>query len=157
MVQLSQPHMTTGKTIALIIWAFVSRVMSLFQYTVWVCHNFPAEKQSSLISWLQSRFAVILEPKRGNLSLLSTFSPSFCHEVMGPDAMILVFLIFSLKPALSLSPFTLIRGSWVPLRFLPLEWWYLRFWGCWCFSRLSWFQVVTHAAQHFSWCALHIS
>ena len=47
MVQLSQPNMTAEKTIALAIWTFVSRVTSVFQHTVYVCHSFPAEKQSS--------------------------------------------------------------------------------------------------------------
>ena len=45
-VQLSE-YMTTGKTIALIIWAFVGRVMSAFQHTIEVCHSFPAKKQTS--------------------------------------------------------------------------------------------------------------
>ena len=55
-----------------------------------------------LISWLQLPPRVILEPKKRKSVSTSTFSPSICHEVMGPDAMILVFLIFSFKPALSL-------------------------------------------------------
>ena len=44
-----------------------------------------------LISWLQSPSAVILEPKKRKSVTVSTFSPSICHEVLGPDAMILVF------------------------------------------------------------------
>ena len=43
-----------------------------------------------LISWLQSPYAVILEPKKIKSVTVSTVSPSICHEVMGPDAMILV-------------------------------------------------------------------
>ena len=62
-----------------------------------------------LISWLQSSSAVILEPKKRKSVTASTFSPSICHEVMGLDAMILVFLIFNFKLALSLSSFTLIK------------------------------------------------
>ena len=62
-----------------------------------------------LISLLQSPSTVILEPKKRKSVTTSTFSPSICHEVMGPDAMILVFLIFSSKPALSLSSFTCIK------------------------------------------------
>ena len=61
------------------------------------------------MSWLQSLFAVILEPKKIKSVTVSTFPPSTCHEMMGADAMILVFLIFSLKPAFSLSSFTLIK------------------------------------------------
>ena len=58
---------------------------------------------SLLISWLQSPSTVILEMKKIKSATLSTFSPPICHKVMGPDAMILVFLILSFKPAFSLS------------------------------------------------------
>ena len=51
-----------------------------------------------LISWLQSPTAVILEPPKIKSVTVSTVSPSICHEVMGPDAMILVFWILSFKP-----------------------------------------------------------
>ena len=59
-----------------------------------------------LISWLQSPSAVILEPK--NIKS-ATVSPSICHEVMGPDAMIFVFWMLSFKPTFSLSSFTFIK------------------------------------------------
>ena len=59
------------------------------------------------ISWLQSPSAMILEPKKIKSVTVSTFSPSICHEVMGPDAMRLVFWMLSFKPAFSLSSFTL--------------------------------------------------
>ena len=59
-----------------------------------------------LISWLQSLSAVILEPKKIKFATVSTFSPSLCHEVMGWNAMILVFWMFYFKPAFSLSFFT---------------------------------------------------
>ena len=62
-----------------------------------------------LIPWLQSPSAVILEPKRIKSVTVSTVSPSICHEVMGPDAMILVFWMLSFKPTFSLSSFTSIK------------------------------------------------
>ena len=62
-----------------------------------------------LSSWLQSASAVILEPKKRKAVTASSFSPSIYHEVMGLDAVILVFLIFSFKSAFSLSSFTLIK------------------------------------------------
>ena len=62
-----------------------------------------------LISWLQSLFALILEPKKIKSITASTFSPSICHEVMGSDAMILVFWMLSFKPASSLSSFILLK------------------------------------------------
>ena len=67
-----------------------------------------------LISWLQSPSAVILEPKKIKSDTVSTVSPSICHEVMGPDAVILSFLMLSFKPTFSLSS----RGSLVLLCFL---------------------------------------
>ena len=91
MVQLSHPYMTTGKTIALTIQTFVSKVMFLFFNVIgFVIAFFPRSKHL-LISWLQSLSTVILEPKKINLVTASTFSPSIYQEVMGPDAMILVF------------------------------------------------------------------
>ena len=58
-----------------------------------------------LISWLQSPYAVILEPPKTKSVTVSIVSPSICHEVMGPDAMILVFWLLSFKPAFPLSSF----------------------------------------------------
>ena len=92
MVQLSHPHMTTGKTTALIIRTFVDKVMSLFfnMLSRFVIVFLPKSKHL-LISWLQSPCAVILEPKKIKSVTVSIISPSICHEVMGLDAMILVF------------------------------------------------------------------
>ena len=85
--------MTTGKIVALTIWIFVSKMMSLLFNTLsrFVIAFLPKSK-CLLISWLQSTSAVILEPKKIKSVSASTFSPSMCIEVMGPDAMILNFL-----------------------------------------------------------------
>ena len=69
---------------------------------------FPRSKRL-LISWLQSPSAVILEPKRIKSDTVSTVSPSISHEVMGPDAMILVFWMLSFKLTFSFSFFTFIN------------------------------------------------
>ena len=92
MAQLSHPYMTTGKTIALTRWTFVSKVMSLLLNILsrFVIAFLPRSKRL-LISWLQSPSAVILEPNKIKSVTVSIVSPSICHEVMGPDAMILVF------------------------------------------------------------------
>ena len=157
MVQLSQLHMNTGNTIALTIWTFVGKVMSLLFNTLSrFVIAFPPGSKHLLISWLQSPSTMILEPKKRKSVTASTFSPSICHEVLGPDAMILVFLIFSFKLAFPLYSFTLIKKFLVPLYFLPSECHHLHIWGCWCFSQQSLFQLVTYPAQHFSWCAQHI-
>ena len=91
-VQLSHPYTTTGKTIALTRWTFVGKVMSLLltMLSRLVITFLPRSKRL-LISWLQSPSAVILEPPKIKPDTVSTVSPSICYEVMGPDAMILVF------------------------------------------------------------------
>ena len=88
-VQLSHSYMTTGKTIALTTWTFVDKVMSLlFNMLSRLTIAFLPRNKHLLISWLQSSSAVILEPKKIKSA---TVSPSISHEVMGPDAVILVF------------------------------------------------------------------
>ena len=110
MVQLSRPCMTTGKTIVLTTWTFVGKVMSLLfnMLSRFVIALLPRNK-GLLISWLQSWSTVILEPKKMKSATVSTFSPSICHEVMGLDAMILVFWMSSFQPPFSLSSFTLTK------------------------------------------------
>ena len=91
-VQLSHPYMTTGKTIALTRRTFVGKVMSLLlnMLSRLVITFLPRSKRL-LISWLQSPSAMILERRNIKSATVSTVSPSICHEVMGPDVMILVF------------------------------------------------------------------
>ena len=91
-VQLSHPYMSTGKTIALTRWTFVGKVMSLlFNMLSRLVITFLPRSKHPLISWLQLPSAVILEPKKIKSVTVSIVSASICHEVMGPDAMILVF------------------------------------------------------------------
>ena len=98
MVQLSYLYMITGKTIALTICTFVSKVISLLFKTLstFVIAFLPRSKYL-LISWLQSPSTGILEPKKIKSVTVSTFSSSICHKVMGLDAMILAFLMLSLS------------------------------------------------------------
>ena len=92
MVQLSHLYMTTGKTIALTVWTFVGKVMSLlFNMLSRFVITFLPRNKCLLISWLQSLSTVILEPKKVKSVTVSIVSSSIYHEVMGPDAMILVF------------------------------------------------------------------
>ena len=84
--------MTTGKTIVLTIQTFVSKVISLLFNTLSrFVIDFLLRSKRLLISWLQSLSAVILEPKKIKSLTVSLISTSICHEVMGLDAMILVF------------------------------------------------------------------
>ena len=119
-VQLSHPYMTTGRTIALTRWTFVGKVMSLlFNMLSRMVTAFLQRSKHLLISWLHSPSVVILEPPKIKSLTVSNVSPSICHEVMGSDAMILVFWMLSFKSTFSLSFFTSSRGSSVLLCFLP--------------------------------------
>ena len=115
-VQLSHPYMITGKTIPLTRWTFVGKVISLlFSMMSRLVIAFLPRSKHLLISWLQSPSAVILEPKKIKSVTISTVPSSICHELMGPDIMILVFWMLSFKPTFSLSS----RGSFVLFHFLP--------------------------------------
>ena len=105
-----------------------------------------------LISWLQSPSAVILEPK--NIKSV-TVSPSICHEVMGPDAMILVFWMLSFKPTFALSSYTFIKrfsSSLSAIRVVSSA--YLRLL---IFLPAILIPACASSTQCFSWCTLHIS
>ena len=108
--------LTTGKTIALTRHTFVGKVMSLlFNMLSRLVITFLPRSKHLLILWLQSPSAVILEPRKIKSA---TVSASTCHEVMGPDAMILVFWMLSFKPTFSLSSSLSSRGSLVLLHFI---------------------------------------
>ena len=85
--------MTTGKTVALTMWTFVGKVMSLlFNMLSRLVIAFPSRSKHLLNSWLQSLSTVILEPKKIKSVTVSIFSPSMFHEVMELDAMIFILL-----------------------------------------------------------------
>ena len=99
-----------GKNLALTIWTFVGKVMSLLFNTLSrLLIAFLPRSKHLLVSWLQSPSAVILEPKKIKSLTVSIVSPSICHDVMRLDVMILVFWILSSNPAFSLSSFTFIK------------------------------------------------
>ena len=82
-VQLSHSYMTTGKIIALTIWTFLGKVMSLLLNMLSrLVITFLPRSKHLLISWLQSPSAVILEPKKIKSVTVSIVSPSICHEGM---------------------------------------------------------------------------
>ena len=91
-VQLSHPHNAPGKTIALTRWTFVGKVMSLLLNMLSsLLITFLPRSKCLFISWLQSQSAAVLEPPKIKSVTVFIVSPSICHEVMGPDALILVF------------------------------------------------------------------
>ena len=98
------------KIIALTRQTFVSKVIALFFNMLFrfVIAFLPRSK-CLLISWLQSLSTLILEPKKIKFITSFTFPPFICHEMMGQEAMILVFWMLNLQPAFSVSSFTLIK------------------------------------------------
>ena len=100
------------KNIVLATQNFVGKVMSLlFNMLSRLVIAFLSRSKHPLISWLQLPSAVIWEPKKIKHVIVSTFSPSICHEMIGPDAMILVFWMPSFKPAFSLLQFSNLKCS----------------------------------------------
>ena len=108
----SNSHIHMGKNIALTLQTFVSKVMSLLfnMLSRFVIAFLPRSRQQY---WRgvpeESLSTVILEPRKVKSVTISTFSPSICHQVIGLDSVIFIFLILSFKPAFSLSSFTLIK------------------------------------------------
>ena len=95
-VQLSHAYMTTGKNLALTVWTIVSKVIFLlFNVLSRSVITFLPRNKRLLISWLQSPPAVILEPRKTKSVTVPIVFPSICHEVMGLDAMMLVFWMLS--------------------------------------------------------------
>ena len=110
MVQLWHPYMMIGKLIALTRQTFDCKVMSLlFNMLSRLVIGFLPMSKHLLTLWLQSPSAVVFESKKIESVNVFTVSPSICHEVMGPDSMILVFWMLSLKLAFTLSSFTFIK------------------------------------------------
>ena len=158
MVQFSHPYLTTGKSIALTRLTFVHKVMSLlFNMLSRLVIAFLQRIKCLLTSWLQSLFAVIWEPKKIKSVTVSTVSSFICHEVMGPDAMILVFESWVLSQLSHSSLSASSKDSLVFLHFLPKKWCYLHTWGYWHFFWKSWVQLGLYPTCHFSWYTLHIS
>ena len=121
MIQLSHLCMTTGKTIALTIWTFVNKMMSLLFNALsrFVIAFFPRDNHL-LISWLQSPSAVNLEAKKMKSVSVSMFPPSICYEAMGQNAMILVFECWVLSQIFHSPLSSSSRSILVPLHILPL-------------------------------------
>ena len=92
LVQLSQPYKTIGKTIVLTTWTFVSRLMSLLFNTFYRCHSFPARKQLSSDFTAAVTICSDFTAQEEEVCYCSTFPPSICHEIMGLDTIVLLFL-----------------------------------------------------------------
>ena len=128
-VQLSHPYLTTGKPIALTIWTFVGKVMSLFLNMLFrfVTAFLPRSKHL-LISRLQSPASVTFGAQENKVCHCFYFSPSICHKVIGLNAMIFIFWMLSLKPAFLPSSFTFINRLFNPssLSAIRVAWSYLK-------------------------------
>ena len=158
MLQLSHPYMTTGKTIALTIWTFISKVMSLlFDTLSRFVVTFPPRSKCLLISWLQSSYVWFWSPRKRNRTLFPHFLHLFAMKWWEQMPWSSVFecwvssqLFHSLLFHLHQRPFSLSLLS-------AIKEYHLHIWGCWYFSLQSSFQLVRHPARHFTCCTLHIS
>ena len=157
MVHLSHWYITTGKTIALTKWIFVSKVMFLlFKMLSRFVIAFLPRSKCLLILWPHSVSTAILEPTKIKSFTVSTFPPFVCHEVVRPDAVILVFWMLSFKPIFSFSSFTFIKRLFISSLSA------IRVVSSACLRLLifllqSWFQLVSHPAWCFAWYTLHVS
>ena len=153
MIQHASLYVTTQKTIDLRIRNFIIKMMSLlFNMQSRFVIAFLPRRMHLLISWLQSPSAVTLKTKKIKSVAVSTFSPSFCHEVMELDAKILVVWMWSFKLSFSLSSFTLIKrffssSSLSAIRVVSFA--YLRLL---IFLLAILFKLVAYAAWHLAWC-----
>ena len=110
MVQISHPYMTTGKTIALTRWTFVSKVMSLlFNMLSRLAIAFSSKEQASFNVMAAVTICSDFGAQQNKICYFSVVSPSICHELMGPDAMIFIFWMLSFKTAFSFSSFRFIK------------------------------------------------
>ena len=122
----------------------------LHNYTHLTCCDSWGRKESDLterLNWTELKI---------NSATVSTVSSSLCYEVMGLDAMILVFWMLSSQLTFSLSSFTFIKRLSSFSLLSAIRVCHLCIWGYWYFSPQSWFQLALHPAQCFSWCTLHI-
>ena len=90
-------------------WIVMVKVGTLILFLTLIGHSFSSKEQDLLISWLQSPSALILKFKKIKSVTVSIVYPSICHEVMGLDAVILVFWMLNFKPTFLLSSFTFIK------------------------------------------------
>ena len=156
MVQLSHPCMTPGKIKALTAQNFVGQVMSLlFNILSRLITDFLPKSKCLLISWLWSPSAGILEPKKIKSLTVSIVSPSISMKWWDQMPWSSFFEYWILKSAFSLFSFTFIKRLFSSsllsaIRVVSFAYLRLLIWQ-------SWFQLVLHPAQHFTWCNLHIS
>ena len=148
------------KPIALTIWIFVTKVMSLLSNTLsgFVIAFLPRSTHLNFVAAVTvcSDFAA----QENKICLCFHFLPLYLPESDGTKCHDLIFSFSQFWVSSQLFHYPLspwLRGSPVPLHFLPLEWHHLPIWGCWYFSQKSWFQLAIHPAQPFAWCTLHRS
>ena len=148
--------MTTEKNIAMTRRTFVDKVMSLLlnMLSRLVITFLPRSKR---LSSLHSPPAVILEPPKIKSDTVSTVSPSISHEVLGPDAMILVFWMLSFKPIYSLSSFTFIKRLFSSSSLSAVKVVSSAYLRLLIFLLAILIPTVLLPAQRFSWCTQHIS
>ena len=139
MVQLSHLYMTTGKSIALTLWTFVSKMPSLFFSMLSVCRSSSSKEQVSLKFMAAVTVHSDFGAQENKVCHCFHFFPFYLPWNDGTRCCDLSFLCWASSQVFHslLSPSS--RDSLVPLHFLPLEWYHLHIWSCWYFSWQSWF------------------
>ena len=158
MVQLSHPYLTTRKTIALMIWAFAGKVMSmLFNMLSIFCHSFSSKEQVSFNFMGAVTIHSDFGAQENKVCYCFHFFPFYWPWSEGLDTLILVFWVLSFKPAFSVSWFTLLKRLFSSCSLSDIRVVSSACRGCWYFSWQSSFQLVISPAWHFTWCTLHRS
>ena len=151
MVQLSHPYTSTGKTIALTVWTFVSKVMSLVfnMLSRFVIAFLPRSKclNFMIVVTIYSDFGAQENEVSHCFQCLSIYLPwnegTGCHALCLFVCLFVCFFECWVLSQLFHSPLSpSFRGSLIPLNFLPLEWYHLHIWGCWYFPLETRFQFV---------------
>ena len=134
-----------NKNISLTIQTCIAKWCLCFLIHCLVCHSFPSKEQVSLNFMAAITICIDFRVQGKKICHCFHFSPPICHEVMGLDAMILVFWVLNFKPAFATLFFHTYQE---PLHFLPLDWYHLHNWGCWYFFQQSRCQLLIHPALH---------
>ena len=157
-VQLSHPYMITRKTIALTRQTFVGKVISLLfnMLSMFVLTFLPRSKRL-LISWLQSPSIDFGTPPQNKVCHCFHYFPFYLPWSDGTRCYGLSFLNVEFKPTFSLSSFTFIKKLFSSSSLTAIRMVSSAYLSYWYFFQQSWFHIVLHPVQHFSWCTLHIS
>ena len=153
----SHPYIITRKNIALNIWTFAGKVMSLLFNKLYVCHSFPFKEQRPFNFLAEVTICSDFWAQENKICYSFYFFPIYCQEMMELGAMLLVFWMLSFKPVFFTLLFYCHQEGLCSSSLSSIRVVILHIWGCWYFSQISWFQFVIHPVWPFTWGTLHIN